>query len=171
MVWCREGKHPRPSFDPIAHSHTDSLPDHPQRGRRQCRRQDQGSSLLSPLPSTSNILQDAPVPFGRSLVSCKKLLYRLNQKHKDDIEKIKAGQPLTATAAPAAGGDKPDKPKTPRKRKSKVEVEGEAEESPKKKATPRKKKGEAEKTNEEIDDVEEFKEEIKEENGEDEMEV
>jgi hypothetical protein len=155
-------------FNPTAHYYTDCLPHHPQRRRRQCRRQDQGSSLSPPSFSicTSNNLQDAPVPFGRSLVSCKKLLYRLKEKHKDDIEKIRASQPLTATAAPAADGDKPEKPKTPRKRKSKVDVEGEAEESPKKKATPRKKKGAAVPVKEE-----ESKEEVKEENGEDAMEV
>lgn len=87
----------------------------------------------------------------------------MKEKHKDDIEKIKAGEALTAALA-ADGGE----PKTPRKRKSKVDAEGEAAESPKKMATPRKKKGEATPVKEE---VAEEKGGVKEENGEDEMEV
>lgn len=62
------------------------------------------------------------------------------------MEKIKAGQALTAAPATPASGGAPgsEMPKTPRKRKSKVDTEGgDADESPKKKATPRKKKGEA----------------------------
>ncbi|KAF2031896.1 hypothetical protein EK21DRAFT_37690, partial [Setomelanomma holmii] len=79
----------------------------------------------------------APIPAGRSIVSCKKLLWRLKVKHKDDIEKIKAGQALTATPASSDGDAKP---KTPRKRKSKVEDGNEDDEgSPKKKAGGRKK--------------------------------
>ena len=90
--------------------------------------------------------QNAPIPAGRSVISCKKLLVRLKEKHKDDIVKIKNGQAFAPAAA--AGGDAaatPEKPKakaTPKKRKSKVDVEagedgGEADGSPKKKATPR----------------------------------
>ncbi|KAI4670777.1 uncharacterized protein J4E88_009870 [Alternaria novae-zelandiae] len=89
---------------------------------------------------------NAPIPAGRSIISCKKLLVRLKEKHKDDIVKIKNGQAFAPAAA--AGGDAaatPEKPKpkaTPKKRKSKVDVEagedgGEADGSPKKKATPR----------------------------------
>ncbi|KAF1832402.1 hypothetical protein BDW02DRAFT_590434 [Decorospora gaudefroyi] len=93
-------------------------------------------------------ISGAPIPAGRSIVSCKKLLWRLKEKHKDDIEKIKNGQPLGA--APAAGDGEaaatPTKVKTPRKRKTKAEMAAEgdanadAEGSPKKKPTPRKKK-------------------------------
>jgi hypothetical protein len=74
------------------------------------------------------------------------MLQRLKEKHRDDIEKIKAGQVLTAAPASDAGETvaTPDKkPKTPRKRKSKVDMEAKPEESPKKKAAGRKKKGDA----------------------------
>ena len=93
--------------------------------------------------------QNAPLPHGRSLISCKKLLIRLKEKHKNDIEKIKNNRPLVAAADGEATAT-PEKPKTPRKRKRKV-AEGSAdgnddaaaEGSPKKKATPRKRKGAA----------------------------
>ncbi|KAF1939600.1 hypothetical protein EJ02DRAFT_456804 [Clathrospora elynae] len=87
----------------------------------------------------------APIPDGRSIVSCKKLLWRLKEKHKDDINNIKNGQPL----GPAPTGEQgetttPVKPKAaPRKRKTKAETEatnGDVEEgSPKKKAGGHKK--------------------------------
>jgi hypothetical protein len=95
----------------------------------------------------------------------------LKEKHKDDMEKIKAGQALTAAPANSAGGDAAasEKPKTPRKRKSKVDTEGsDANESPKKKATPRKKKGEATTVKQEVTET---KDEIMDEEVEDGMEV
>ncbi|CAG5185109.1 uncharacterized protein ALTATR162_LOCUS11224 [Alternaria atra] len=95
---------------------------------------------------------NAPIPAGRSIVSCKKLLVRLKQKHKNDIEKIKNGLPLSTASADVEATAIPEKPKaTPRKRKSKIvegadanSEDGVAEGSPKKKVTPRprKKKGE-----------------------------
>jgi len=106
--------------------------------------------------------QNAPIPAGRSIISCKKLLVRRKEKHKDDITKIKNGQAFAPAAATTTDAT-PEKPKvkaTPKKRKSKVDLDagedgGEADGSPKKKATPRgrpKKKVEA-------------KEEVKEEEG------
>lgn len=116
-------------------------------------------------------MQNAPIPAGRSIVSCKKLLHRLKEKHKDDIEKIKAGQPIAASAATTVDGETtstPSKPKTPRKRKTKAEGEaeadGDANGSPKKKAASgRKRKAEVVK-----DGVED---EIKGEEPEDEVTV
>ena len=77
---------------------------------------------------------------------------RLKQKHKNDIEKIKNGLPLSTASADVEATAIPEKPKaTPRKRKSKIvegadanSEDGVAEGSPKKKVTPRprKKKGE-----------------------------
>lgn len=99
----------------------------------------------------SQLLQNAPIPVGRTVVSCKMLLVRLRRKHKDDVEKIKNGQPLGGGAGSegetADVAKKAEKPKTPRKRKSKAaedenDMEGNdaAEGSPKKKSTLRKKK-------------------------------
>jgi hypothetical protein len=76
---------------------------------------------------------------------------RLKEKHKNDIEKIKNGQPLGLADTDGATAS-PEKPKaTPRKRKSKMvdgaDAKGEdaaAEGSPKKKATPRPRKKKAE---------------------------
>ncbi len=85
--------------------------------------------------------QDAPVPAGRSVVSCRKLLVRLKAKHKDDIEKIKAGQSL-GTTTEAAGGDGESTPG--RKRKDKADSASndneDSEASPKKKRAGRPKK-------------------------------
>ncbi|KAF2134650.1 hypothetical protein P153DRAFT_427311 [Dothidotthia symphoricarpi CBS 119687] len=104
-------------------------------------------------------IAQAPIPAGRSVVSCKKLLWRLKEKHKDDIEKIKAGLPLVGDAAAAAptteeGEVTKKKGATPRKKQSATQkkrksgAEGQdgdedGEGSPKKKAV-RKKKGEKE---------------------------
>ncbi|KAI4914622.1 hypothetical protein J4E90_004653 [Alternaria incomplexa] len=114
---------------------------------------------------------NAPIPAGRSIISCKKLLVRLKEKHKDDIAKIKNGQafgplPTTTDATP----EKPKAKATPKKRKSKVDLDanadvnggdgGEAEGSPKKKAAPRGRKKKVE-----------VKEEVKEEEGLEEEEV
>ncbi|KAH3990715.1 hypothetical protein HBH98_148150 [Parastagonospora nodorum] len=116
-------------------------------------------------------IANAPIPVGRSIVSCKKLLWRLKEKHKDDIEKIKAGQALTTApdASASGGAAASEKPKTPRKRKSKVDTEGgDADESPKKKATPRKKKGEASPVKQEVIDD---KDDLKDDKFEDGVEV
>lgn len=79
---------------------------------------------------------------------------RLKQKHKNDIEKIKNGLPLSTASADGEATATPEKPKaTPRKRKSKIvegadanSEDGVAEGSLKKKKKvtprPRKKKGE-----------------------------
>jgi hypothetical protein len=79
-----------------------------------------------PVPMLTNTPKNAPIPAGRSIVSCKKLLVRLKEKHKDDIAKIKNGESFASTstigagAGAGAGGDLLETPKsTPRKRKSK----------------------------------------------------
>jgi hypothetical protein len=76
------------------------------------------------------------VPGGRNVNACRKIIKKLKDKLKDDIDNIKAGRPVVAPAeaetAPKA---------TPKKRKTESPDDGDA--SPKKKATPRKKKSEA----------------------------
>ena len=86
-------------------------------------------------------MQAAPIPAGRSVVSCQKLLVRLKEKHKEDIEKIKAGQPV-ASSGDGEAATPGQRQKTPRKRKPKSDTVGEAEGegSPKKKPTGRRKK-------------------------------
>lgn len=86
--------------------------------------------------------QSAPIPAGRSIVSCKKLLWRLKEKHKDGIAKIKAGQALGPT--PVSGEDDAnattDKKALPgRKRKAKADQDAATDASPTKKAGGRKK--------------------------------
>jgi hypothetical protein len=83
-------------------------------------------------------LKTCPVPAGRTALSCRKLILRMKDKHKDDMEKIKNGQPVGTGDGEAPST--PVKAKTPNKRKTKAEADGDAEGSPKKKATPRKKK-------------------------------
>lgn len=102
-------------------------------------------------PPSLYIFQTCPVPAGRTTLSCRKLILRMKEKHKEDMENIKNGLPLGPAAAGGATAT-PEKPKaTPRKRKSKIvegadanSEDGAAEGSPKKKVTPRprKKKGE-----------------------------
>jgi hypothetical protein len=111
------------------------------------------------MPILTNTSKNAPIPAGRSIVSCKKLLVRLKEKHKDDITKIKNGESFasTGTIGAGAGGDVAENSKpTPRKRKSKgsadlgvggggaADGEEDVEGSPKKKgkatSRPRKKK-------------------------------
>jgi hypothetical protein len=104
--------------------------------------------------------QTAPIPTGRSIVSCKKLLVRLKEKYKEDITKIKAGQALAAAPTSAGGEVAPEKPKTPRKRKAKVDAEDEdAKGTPKNKTGGRKEKGEATPVKEEVE-VDSFDEEL-----------
>ncbi|KAH6643834.1 hypothetical protein C7974DRAFT_382311 [Boeremia exigua] len=87
-------------------------------------------------PIESKVSQ-APVPGGRTVNACRKIVKKLKEKLKDDIDNIKAGLPVTA---PPAEGEAAAK-STPRKRKAELGGDGDA--SPKKKATPRKKKSEA----------------------------
>lgn len=94
---------------------------------------------------TEGVGQNAPIPAGRSVISCKRLLCRLKEKHKEDIEKIKNGE--TINAAPGTANETtatPEKSKSPRKRKTKAvgdgEAGGDAKGSPKKKTGGRKKK-------------------------------
>ncbi|KAF3049528.1 hypothetical protein E8E11_009900 [Didymella keratinophila] len=86
-------------------------------------------------PIESKISQ-APVPGGRNVNACRKIIKKLKEKLKDDIDNIKAGRPVVAPAE----GDAASKA-TPKKRKTESPEDGGA--SPKKKATPRKKKSEA----------------------------
>ncbi|KAJ8118189.1 hypothetical protein OPT61_g797 [Boeremia exigua] len=79
----------------------------------------------------------APVPGGRNVNACRKILKKLKDKLKDDIDSIKAGRPVST---PPAEGEVAAKG-TPRKRRTEADADGDA--SPKKKATPRKKKSEA----------------------------
>ncbi|KAH7354567.1 hypothetical protein BKA66DRAFT_430409 [Pyrenochaeta sp. MPI-SDFR-AT-0127] len=104
----------------------------------------------------------APIPAGRSIISCKKLLWRLKEKHKTDIQKIKAGQPI-ATAVEGEATTSPEKLKTPRKRKAKVQNEGEA--SGDTDGSPMKKTGTGKKKCDTFEE-DEVKEQVKEENFE-----
>ncbi|KAJ4992596.1 hypothetical protein SVAN01_01979 [Stagonosporopsis vannaccii] len=81
--------------------------------------------------------QQAPVPGGRSVNACRKIIKKLKEKLNDDIENIKAGRPVAGLPAESEVTVKG----TPRKRKA--ETGGKAGTSPKKKAAPRKKKSEA----------------------------
>jgi hypothetical protein len=67
-------------------------------------------------------LQNAPIPAGRSVIACQKLLVRLKKTFKEDIERIKNGQPLGADTSDetATLSKTPETPKTVRKRKSKA---------------------------------------------------
>ncbi|EOA85141.1 hypothetical protein ACJQWK_07210 [Exserohilum turcicum] len=119
-------------------------------------------------------IANAPIPAGRSIVSCRKLLMRLKEKHKDDIEKIKNGQSTTAAKAPAS----PEKARTPRKRNSKA-VNGDADAdadggdgSPRKKrATPRKRKSTTPAAAEVLVKEEVVEDVAKEESADDESEI
>lgn len=89
------------------------------------------------------VAQGAPIPAGRSIVSCKKLLWRLKEKHRDDIAKIKAGEALGSTLVPGeddANATTDKKAKPGRKRKTKADQDTATDASPTKKATGRKKK-------------------------------
>jgi hypothetical protein len=143
-----------------AYCRTDCLLDRALRERGQSRRQNcckLPHFYFDQYPLTCR-RQRAPVPAGRSIVSCKKLLVRLKEKYKDDIEKIKASQALTAASASANGEAvaMPEKVKTPGKRKAKIDAESygkaDVEGSPKKKAGGRKKKGEATPIKEEVNE-------------------
>lgn len=87
------------------------------------------------------------MPGGRNVNACRKIIKKLKDKLKDDIENIKAGRPVSApaegdiAATPVKG--------TPRKRKNEGGEDGDA--SPKKKGTPRKKKSEGTVKDEEAD--------------------
>ncbi|KAF1930325.1 uncharacterized protein M421DRAFT_371447 [Didymella exigua CBS 183.55] len=89
-------------------------------------------------PIESKISQ-APVPGGRNVNACRKIIKKLKDRLKDDIENIKAGRPVVSSV----DGDTAATPgkATPRKRKTDSGEDGDA--SPKKKATPRKMKSEA----------------------------
>lgn len=110
------------------------------------------SLIVPPLPFCrspailANTPQQAPIPGGRNVNACRKIVKKLKDKLRDSIEDIKAGRPVIAPAE----GEVPAKA-TPKKRKT----EGsEVEESPKKKATPRKKKSDAIVKDEEEGDIE-----------------
>ncbi len=92
------------------------------------------------------IRQQAPVPGGRNVNACRKIVKKLKEKLKDDIDNIKAGHPVSAPPAEVEAIIKG----SPRKRKTETGADGDM--SPKKKATPRKKKSEAIVKDEEEDD-------------------
>ena len=76
---------------------------------------------------TLYLTQSAPIPSGRSVISCKKMIDRLKGTYKTEMAQIKTGEPVSG-----GGDDAGGKPATSRKRKAKNEkVEGE-EQSPKK---------------------------------------
>lgn len=108
------------------------------------------SPIFVPRSVNTNHQKGTPVPYGRSVVSCKKLLVRLKEKHKDEIKNIKNNKPLNP-AADDVGPATPGKPKNPRKRKTRADTEVvDGEESPKKKAGGRKKKSEMAAVKEEV---------------------
>lgn len=93
--------------------------------------------------------QKAPVPGGRNVNACRKIIKKLKEKLKDDIENIKAGLPVAAPAVEVETHGQA----TPRKRKT-VGGEG-GEEGAKKKATPRKKQMKSEPVVKDEDEIDE----------------
>ncbi|KAJ4349100.1 hypothetical protein N0V95_004881 [Ascochyta clinopodiicola] len=87
--------------------------------------------------SIESKVSQAPVPGGRSVNACRKIIKKLKEKLKDDIDNIKAGLPVAASAAEGNAAAATPIKATPRKRKTEGDTGG--EESPKKKAAPRKK--------------------------------
>ncbi|KZM25359.1 hypothetical protein ST47_g3563 [Ascochyta rabiei] len=80
--------------------------------------------------------QQAPVPGGRNVNACRKIIKKLKEKLKDDIDNIKAGLPVAASAAEGDAATTTPIKATPRKRKTNGGAGGEES---LKKATPRKK--------------------------------
>ncbi|KAF2735416.1 hypothetical protein EJ04DRAFT_435056 [Polyplosphaeria fusca] len=66
----------------------------------------------------------SPLPHGRTIIACERMVGRLKTQYKDEIEAIKAGQPINDTAPKT-----PKKPKTT-KRKAQPE-EGDEDATPK----------------------------------------
>lgn len=105
---------------PLTYTHTARVPLGP---RRTDRRQARLRRTSTPLPHSShNILtftQNTPRPGGRSVIACKARVERLVKTLKDDLEALRAGQPI------ADGDNNTPKKKTaagtPRKRKAKGE--------------------------------------------------
>ncbi|KAF2244693.1 hypothetical protein BU26DRAFT_84453 [Trematosphaeria pertusa] len=87
-----------------------------------------------------------PRPNGRSVIACQRMVDRLKGTLKDELEALKAGDPIgnvTPKKARANGnGDGDGEKKTPTKRKTKGEANVDGEGSPKKRG--RKKKADAE---------------------------
>ncbi|KAL1609717.1 hypothetical protein SLS59_001226 [Nothophoma quercina] len=81
----------------------------------------------------------APLPVGRTAIACERMVGRLKNTLKAELEALKAGQPMPADGdTPKAT---PKKTPTPRKRKGKedgAEANGDAEGSPKKRGRPKK---------------------------------
>jgi hypothetical protein len=129
--------------------------------------------LHKPFPQSHDILYTLshllakhlnPVPAGRSIVSCKKMIMRLKTACSDELAKIKAGIPITGDAD-SEGKKTPKKPATPKRKKSDADVGGEKDGE--EKVTPKKARGRPAKTAakdaEAQKDVEAEKEEVKEE--------
>ncbi|XPS75939.1 hypothetical protein M3J09_008003 [Ascochyta lentis] len=102
--------------------------------------------------SIESKVSQAPVPGGRNVNACRKIVKKLKEKLKDEMDNIKAGLPVAAAAAEGGGPTATPVKATPRKRKTEGGAGG--EESPKKKAAPRKKKSEATVKDEERDEGE-----------------
>lgn len=82
--------------------------------------------------------KDIPLPAGRSVIACQRMFERVTAEVKDDLEKIKTGEPLQL--------DQPATPKRARKRKVDAATptggDGEEDAKPAKSPrTPRKGKG------------------------------
>ncbi|KAH7091255.1 hypothetical protein FB567DRAFT_625821 [Paraphoma chrysanthemicola] len=106
---------------------------------------------------------NAPRPEGKSVGACKIMVHRLKNTLKDDLEALKAGNPIEEHA--------PKKPaSTPRKRKGKdADANGEEGASPTKKG--RKKKGAAESPEQDVDEQMKVKDEVQGHDIDEEMKV
>ncbi|KAF2656061.1 hypothetical protein K491DRAFT_778326 [Lophiostoma macrostomum CBS 122681] len=81
-----------------------------------------------------------PKPAGRTLVACQLMVGRLKNALKDDLEALKAGDPIAAEDGVPKGVRTPKTPKTP-KTPSKRKTKGAEEDgSPKKRGRPAAKK-------------------------------
>ncbi|KAF3045248.1 hypothetical protein E8E12_011047 [Didymella heteroderae] len=115
---------------------------------------------------TTDTAQTAPLPAGRTVIACERMVGRLKNTLKDDLEALKNGTPLPTSNAGETPKATPRKTATPRKRKPKEdgETNGDAEGSPTKKGRGRAKTDAA--AVPAAEDEEELKSEVKKEETE-----
>jgi hypothetical protein len=113
-----------------------------------------------------DITQIAPVPAGRNVNGCRQKMNKTKLALKPEIDALKAGSPIAAAVTTPAGGTPTKKAATPRKRKPKIDDEGNTGE-----VTPKKGRGRPKKNKEPTPEAEEDQEDlgIKPEFGEDEV--
>ncbi|KAF3050929.1 hypothetical protein E8E11_008198 [Didymella keratinophila] len=108
----------------------------------------------------------APLPAGRSVIACERMVGRLKNTLAAELEALKAGTPMPTANSGDTPKTTPKKAATPRKRKGKEggETNGDADGSPTKKGCGRPKKAAAAPAAEDVEEV--VKSEVKEEESE-----